>query len=94
MQPGGSRRWTCLQSAYKSNAAGRILSKMETTEALDTTMITTQIDSPFEIILPAETLDPPLPVAARLIRGALLLGFVAVMLMEAWLLWQVWRLIG
>ena len=67
---------------------------METTEALDTTMITTQIESPFEIILPAETLDPPLPAAARLIRGALLLGFVAVMLTEAWLLWQVWGLIG
>ncbi len=57
-------------------------------------MITTQVDSPFEIILPAETLDPPLTPAARLIRGALLLGFMAVMATEAWLLWQVWRLIG
>ncbi len=57
-------------------------------------MITTQIDSPFEIILPAETLDPPLTTTARLIRGALLLGFMTVLATEAWLLWQVWRLIG
>ncbi|HSB89967.1 MAG TPA: hypothetical protein VLD63_08095 [Anaerolineales bacterium] len=57
-------------------------------------MITTQIESPFEIILPAETLDPPLTFTARLIRGALLLGFLAVMVTEAWLLWQVWALIG
>jgi hypothetical protein len=57
-------------------------------------MITTQVESPFEIILPAETLDPPLTLAARLIRGGLLLGFVVVMATEAWLLWQVWRLIG
>jgi len=57
-------------------------------------MITTQVDSPFVIILPAETLDPPLTPAARLIRGAMLLGFAAVIGTEAWLLWQVWRLIG
>lgn len=57
-------------------------------------MITTQVESPFEIILPAETLDPPLTLAARLIRGGLLLGFLVVMATEAWLLWQVWRQIG
>jgi hypothetical protein len=53
-----------------------------------------KMDTTFEIILPAETLDPPLTTAEQLIRGALLLGFLAVMGTEAWLLWQVWRLIG
>jgi hypothetical protein len=48
----------------------------------------------FEIILPAETLDPPLTTAERLLRGALILGFLAVVATEAWLLWQVWGLVG
>lgn len=52
------------------------------------------METSFEIILPAETLDPPLTPSERLIRGALLLGFLAVMGTEAWLLWQVWGLIG
>jgi hypothetical protein len=52
------------------------------------------METSFEIILPAETLDPPLTSSERVIRGALLLGFLAVMGTEAWLLWQVWRLIG
>lgn len=53
----------------------------------------TTMDTPFEILLPAETIDPPLTFSERLIRGALLLGFLAVMGTEAWLLWQVWGLI-
>jgi hypothetical protein len=48
----------------------------------------------FEIILPAETLDPPLTPTERLLRGALTLGFLVVVATEAWLLWQVWGLIG
>ena len=51
------------------------------------------MDTTFEILLPAETFDPPLTLTERLIRGALLLGFLAVMGTEAWLLWQVWSLI-
>lgn len=82
-----------MQSAYKPNATYPIVPKMEATERLGTiAMIASQVESPFEIILPAETLDPPLSLAARLIRGGLLLGFLAVMVMEGWLLWQVWRL--
>ncbi len=67
---------------------------MELTAAGSTARVETTMETSFEIILPAETLDPPLTASERLIRGALLLGFLAVMGTEAWLLWQVWRLIG
>ncbi|HKZ54555.1 MAG TPA: hypothetical protein VJ123_03670 [Anaerolineales bacterium] len=45
-----------------------------------------------EIGFQVDSLEPPLSAGERLIRALLLVGFVAVLTIEAWLLWQVWRL--
>lgn len=41
--------------------------------------------------LSADMFDPPLSLGERLIRAFLLAGFVVVLAVEAWLLWQAWQ---
>ena len=40
-----------------------------------------------------EGIRPTLSAGERFIRAILLVGFVAVLAIEAWLLWQVWQLL-
>jgi len=47
-----------------------------------------------ELGLPVEAFDPPLSTGERIIRGVLLGGFVVVLAVEAFLLWQAWQLMG
>jgi hypothetical protein len=58
-------------------------------------MTTTEHDSYLsELGLPVEAFDPPLSAGERIIRAVLLGGFVVVLAVEAFLLWQAWRLMG
>ena len=47
-----------------------------------------------ELGLPVEAFDPPLSPGERIIRAVLLGGFVVVLGVEAFLLWQAWQLMG
>ncbi len=46
----------------------------------------------YEPGLTRDGIEPTLSAGERLIRGILLVGFVTVLAIEAWLLWQVWQL--
>lgn len=39
-----------------------------------------------------DSFEPSLSVGERIIRVILMVGFVVVLAVEAWLLWQVWQL--
>jgi hypothetical protein len=39
-----------------------------------------------------ESFEPRLSIGERVIRVILMVGFVVVLAIEAWLLWQVWQL--
>jgi hypothetical protein len=41
-----------------------------------------------------DRIEAPLSISERLIRIFLMVGFVLVLAIEAWLLWQVWHLIA
>jgi hypothetical protein len=44
----------------------------------------------YESGLVQDRTEPPLSAGERLIRAFLMVGFLAVLAIEAWLLWQVW----
>lgn len=47
-----------------------------------------------ELGLQLEGSDPQLSTGERIIRAVLLFGFVVVLAVEAFLLWQAWQLMG
>jgi hypothetical protein len=44
-----------------------------------------------DMSLPMGTIDPTLTTTERLLRWALMIGFLTVLSTEAWLLWQAWQ---
>jgi hypothetical protein len=45
-----------------------------------------------DISYSVETHEAPLTSGERAVRWFMVVGFVSILILEAWLLWQVWRL--
>jgi hypothetical protein len=45
-----------------------------------------------DMSFPVETAEPPLTNSERAFRLVMVVGFFSILILEAWLLWQVWRL--
>jgi hypothetical protein len=43
-----------------------------------------------DISLQVETAEPPLTTTERVVRWIMVIGFVSILVLEGWLLWQVW----
>ena len=45
-----------------------------------------------DMSFPTEAAEPPLTGSERAIRWIMVIGFISILVLEGWLLWQVWNI--
>jgi hypothetical protein len=49
-------------------------------------------ECPFEVVIDARPFGPPLTSSEQVLRAGLVVAFLGLLVIEAWLLWHVWTL--